>query len=251
MKNILFGQAHRLFNSYNNYQNSPIITTFKLADENNNSIIDYLIQSIANSNYNILYIKLNSEEHNIKYDLKLFFDNKLLLDEVIINDKKLSFIHLHNSYFKEYINYDNLNYLLENLKKISDEYDIIYINYNSNIDENVLHICSETKFMHILISPLVKDIMDAYSALKLFVAHEIEFEPLIQIYNAEDNEDANIAFMNLNKASLHFLNKELKYIGHTTKNFDYNTKFSSLDKKYLYELKSVTKYIIDYTIKQQ
>jgi hypothetical protein len=93
--------------------------------------------------------------------------------------------------------------------------------------------------------------MDAYSALKLFVAHEIEFEPLIQIYNAEDNEDANIAFMNLNKASLHFLNKELKYIGHTTKNFDYNTKFFSLDKKYLYELKSVTKYIIDYTIKQQ
>ncbi|HOJ36882.1 MAG TPA: hypothetical protein PLP99_01010 [Ignavibacteriales bacterium] len=224
MKQEILGQIHRLFD-YKNNSFTPIILTGKINNEIPFNITKITAETLAELKAKILYVDLNSTYTNNSQDLSLFFDNKLLLDETIIeNDSFFHTIILHKNYFSKIFDFDNLNYFTENLKKISSYYDLILINYNSIIDEYLLYLATISNYILFSITPSVKDIMDAYSAIKMFQNNNLELNYLIQIYNSEDDEDANIAFLNLNKATLHFLNIELIFAGNLNKGFDYNYK---------------------------
>lgn len=250
MKQVIFGQLQRLF-EINNNSFTPIVVSAKINPDVPLIINNFISHGLTELKTKTLYLDLLTNDNNPNSDLSLFFDNKLLLDELIIEQNhNLHKISLNQSFSDKLYNYDNLNYLTESLKKISSYYDIILINYNAVIDEYFLALTTMANFLLLSITPSVKDIMDAYSVVKLLLANNIDINVLIQIYNSEDDEDANIAFMNLNKATLHFLNREMIFAGNLNKGINFNHTYNQLEKKYQYQIKSSSKFIIENTIKK-
>ena len=169
-------------------------------------------QNLSNAN-----IMFNEIPEKTVFD---FFSGKNLLNETIVeyepnlkfifgDSGKLSYPRLRN---------ESIIFFFNQLQKIQEEYDFIFIDTGSGAREEILSVLTRVDMNIIVTTPEPTAVMDAYVILKLLNSHKYNGEKVILINKCNNDEEGRTAFNNLTSAAGQFLHEKINLIG--TINFD-------------------------------
>jgi flagellar biosynthesis protein FlhG len=169
----------------------------------------------------LLDVDLNLSNINIMLDVKVdqtlyhFLKDKVTLPELI--NKYLPNLHFlfgdsGKSDHPE-MNETNSQKIFNGLREISSNYDFILLDTGSGVGEEVMSFLTYSDFNVIVTTPEPTSIMDAYVVVKLLSREGIKQNKFIVVNRCNNENEANLAFENLNKASLHFLKESLQSAG--------------------------------------
>ncbi len=185
----------------------------------------------------LLDVDLNLSNINIMLDVKVdqtlyhFLKDKAALPELI--SKYLPNLHFlfgdsGKSDHPE-MNEANSQKIFNGLIEISSNYDFILLDTGSGVGEEVMSFLTYSDYNVIVTTPEPTSIMDAYVVVKLLSREGIKQNKFIVVNRCNNENEANLAFENLNKASLHFLKESLQSAGWLP--YSENASKSILDQK--------------------
>ncbi len=155
---------------------------------------------------------------NIAPDKKIssyFSKRKLLKESITKVDENVDFIFgdSGNASFTE-PSLSELNTFFNELRDISLNYDFVFLDTSSGVNDYVLKIISEADASIIVTTPEPTSIMDAYAVNKLLRLKYYYKKPYVLLNKCEDKADAEVSFENLQKAVSYFLKGEICYLGY-------------------------------------
>lgn len=144
-----------------------------------------------------------------------FLEGRSLLRNTVTEVNKNFHLIAGSSGSMELNGYSNLKVssLLMELKKLSANYDYVFIDTGQLNDFHQLGIILSSDCIVIVTSPEPTAVMDAYVIVKMLKQHGSSQRNQVIINKCSDEEEAGVTFNNLNNASKHFLNEELNLLG--------------------------------------
>ena len=127
------------------------------------------------------------------------------------------------------MNEANSQKIFNSLREISKGYDVILLDTGSGVGEEVMSFLTYSDYNLIVTTPEPTSIMDAYVVVKLLSKEGIKKNKFLVVNRCQNENEANLAFENLNKASLHFLKESLQLAGWLP--YSENASKSILDQK--------------------
>ncbi len=185
----------------------------------------------------LIDVDLNLSNINIMLDIKVeqtlyhFLQDKAILSDLIYKYKPNLHLLFGDSGKSDHpdMNENNSQKVFSSLREISKNYDLILLDTGSGVGEEVMSFLTYSDYNVIVTTPEPTSIMDAYVVIKLLSKEGIRKNKLIVVNRCQKENDANSAFENLNKASLHFLNESLQIAGWLP--YSENASKSILDQK--------------------
>ncbi len=163
-------------------------------------------------NFSNLHLLINETSDN---PISNLFLQKSTFDELLfIYTENLHFIFgdSGSTNFPK-LNNDLLEYFFINLDHIADNYDYIIIDSAAGADDNIIYQLSRSDINLIVASPEPTAVMDAYVLIKIITENLEQSNNLVVINKADNKEEGELAFINLNTAVNHFLKKEIFLLG--------------------------------------
>ncbi|MDH7604758.1 MAG: hypothetical protein QHH13_07660, partial [Melioribacter sp.] len=111
------------------------------------------------------------------------------------------------------LNNDLLEYFFIHLDYISNEYDYIILDSSAGADDLVIYQLSRSDINFIVASPEPTAVMDAYVLIKVITENLEQPRNFVVINKADNKEEGEQAFKNLNTAVNHFLKTEIILLG--------------------------------------
>ncbi len=111
------------------------------------------------------------------------------------------------------LNEDKVNLLVNELKELSNSYDVILFDTSSGIENGTLQLLLKSDEIILVTSPEPTSVMDAYVIFKLLKSNGSQKNASVIVNKCFNNNDALEAFDNLEKATKHFLKTEINYLG--------------------------------------
>ncbi|MCX6151043.1 MAG: AAA family ATPase [Ignavibacteriales bacterium] len=162
-------------------------------------------------NFSNVHVMLNIIPEKTLFE---FFSSECLLNELIYKyDKKLEFIFGFSGFEPRRVTDNSIQYFWNQLNLIASEYDFVFIDVSSGANEDTLEILSQSDYCIVVANPEPTATMDAYAIIKLLNSSEGKNNIKIVINKYFSQEDAEIAFENLEKAVSHFLKQEISLLG--------------------------------------
>jgi len=144
-----------------------------------------------------------------------FFTNRVLLKEIISEvTPNLSVIY-GDSGVTDYppLTAGAIAGFFRQLRTIESDYDIIILDTASGAGKETLQVLSHTDHTVVIATPEPTAVMDAYVLFKLLDGLGYQGEKSILINKSDDEETAQTAYANLQKAVNHFLHCHVSYLG--------------------------------------
>ncbi|MEG8989434.1 AAA family ATPase [Ignavibacteria bacterium 4148-Me] len=163
-------------------------------------------------NFSNLHLMINEISEN---PISNLFLQKSSLDELIFKyTENLHFI-FGDSGSSEFpkLNNDLLEYFFIHLDYISNEYDYIILDSSAGADDLVIYQLSRSDINFIVASPEPTAVMDAYVLIKVITENLEQPRNFVVINKADNKEEGEQAFKNLNTAVNHFLKTEIILLG--------------------------------------
>jgi flagellar biosynthesis protein FlhG len=114
------------------------------------------------------------------------------------------------------LNYSKANLLVEELRKLSFNYDIILIDTASGVEQGTLDILLKSDEIVLVTTPEPTSVMDAYVVFKLLKSNGSNGHNNVIINKCFETKEAHETFGNLEKATKHFLKTEVNLLGALT-----------------------------------
>ncbi len=163
-------------------------------------------------NFSNLHLMINEIAEN---PISNFLLQKSSFDELIFKyTENLHFI-FGDSGSSEFpkLNNDLLEYFFIHLDSISNEYDYIIIDSSAGVDDLIIYQLSRSDINLIIASPEPTAVMDAYVLVKMITENLENSKNFVIINKADNKEEGEQAFKNLNTAVNHFLKTEIILLG--------------------------------------
>jgi len=163
-------------------------------------------------NFSNLHLMINEISEN---PISNLFLQKSSFDELIFKyTENLHFI-FGDSGSSEFpkLNNDLLEYFFIHLDYISNEYDYIILDSSAGADDLVIYQLSRSDINLIVASPEPTAVMDAYVLIKVITENLEQPRNFVVINKADNKEEGEQAFKNLNTAVNHFLKTEIILLG--------------------------------------
>lgn len=121
-----------------------------------------------------------------------------------------------------FLSKEQITQFASNISRLEKLADFILIDTSAGITDAVLSFCRLAHEIIFITTPEPTAITDAYALIKTFQSSSnIELPPIkILVNKAETNNEAEQVYAKLARVCKHFLNMEIKYLGHIL--FDYN-----------------------------
>jgi flagellar biosynthesis protein FlhG len=147
--------------------------------------------------------------------IKNYLDGKILFKNIITRIDNNFHLLPGSSGSLEMNGHSNLKItsLLVELKKISVNYDYVFIDNGQLNDFHQLEIILGSDRVMIVTSPEPTAVMDAYVIVKMLKQNENNLKKHVIVNKCSGDDEADITFENLNNAVKHFLKEELELIG--------------------------------------
>lgn len=148
--------------------------------------------------------------------IKDFLEGKRLLKNIITEVSHGFHLIAGSSGSMELNGHSNLkvSLLLNELRKLSAEYDYVFIDTGQLNDFNQLEIILGSDCIVIVTSPEPTAVMDAYVIVKMLKQNNCTISKQVIINKCSDENEAGVTFENLNTAAKHFLKEELNLLGY-------------------------------------
>ncbi len=168
-----------------------------------------------------------------------YIKNRVLFEDVIFNYKpNLDFIFGESGVREAEIKPSVLNRFFLDVYAQSGKYDYIFIDTAAGGGEQVLSILKKSDFQIVVANPEPTAVMDAYVIIKLMLKAGIKSSSKFIIVNkAENLEEGEVAFRNINSAVKNFLKVEVPLLGIIRENAEIK-RSSYLQKVFLKENKT-------------
>lgn len=163
-------------------------------------------------NFSNLHLMINEIAEN---PISNLFLQKSSLDELIFRySENLHFI-FGDSGSSEFpkLNNDLLEYFFIHLDYIANEYDYIILDSSAGADDLIIYQLSRSDINLIVASPEPTAVMDAYVLIKIINENLQQPKNFVVINKADNKEEGEQAFKNLNTAVNHFLKTEIILLG--------------------------------------
>lgn len=178
-----------------------------------------LAYAASKKNRKVLLIDFDSNLSNIqllinaKFDRTLYeyFTNTNSLKEVITNQNKFLDIIFGDSGRLDYPKLDksSLQFFLEDLKSLSNEYDFIIIDLGSGASEEILYLARNSSLNLLVTNPEPTAIIDAYVMIKLLKNENFIGSIKIIMNKCLSQEEGVSSYANLKTAVDHFLQADI------------------------------------------
>lgn len=144
-----------------------------------------------------------------------FFRTEEFLENLIYSfSQNLHFIFGYSGKTENLLlNEDDIANLFLYIKKISSNYDVVLVDTSSGADKLTLAVNSNCNSNVIVSNPEPTSVLDSYSIIKLLSIKNFNNNLFVIVNKCIDEKLGETTFENLNRASGHFINKELKYLG--------------------------------------
>jgi len=148
--------------------------------------------------------------------IKDFLEGKRLLKNIITEVSHGFHLIAGSSGSMELNGHSNLkvSLLLNELRKLSAEYDYVFIDTGQLNDYSQLEIILGSDCVVIVTSPEPTAVMDAYVIVKMLKQNNCTISKQVIINKCSDENEAGVTFENLNTAAKHFLKEELNLLGY-------------------------------------
>lgn len=113
-------------------------------------------------------------------------------------------------------NVERANILIEELRILSENYDVIFLDTASGADQGTIQILLKSDEIILVTTPEPTSVMDAYVIFKLLKNNGSKVIRNVVINKCFKEGEAEEAFGNLEKATNHFLKTEINYLGKIT-----------------------------------
>ncbi|MEJ5350752.1 MAG: AAA family ATPase [Melioribacteraceae bacterium] len=163
-------------------------------------------------NFSNLHLMINEIAEN---PISNLFLQRSSLDELIFRySENLHFI-FGDSGSSEFpkLNSDLLEYFFIHLDYIANEYDYIILDSSAGADDLIIYQLSRSDINLITASPEPTAVMDAYVLIKIINENLQQPKNFVVINKADNKEEGEQAFKNLNTAVNHFLKTEIILLG--------------------------------------
>ncbi|MFH0734157.1 MAG: AAA family ATPase [bacterium] len=171
----------------------------------------------------ILIVDLDANLSNVNIMLNIkptasiyeFFNNSNTIDEIIYQyEPNLHFIFGESGKMDHpELTQQNIMHLFDSLRKISHNYDLIFLDTSSGAGEGVIAILSNSDYIFLVTNPEPTSIMDAYVIIKLLTKNTVHNKKFVIINRCNGFLEGKTAFDNLHKASSHFLKEQIELLG--------------------------------------
>lgn len=111
------------------------------------------------------------------------------------------------------LNEDKVNLLVNDLKDLSDKYDVIIFDTASGVESGNVQLLLKSDEIVIVTSPEPTSVMDAYVIFKLLKSNGVNQKANVIVNKCFDEKSAIETFENLESATKHFLKTEINYLG--------------------------------------
>ncbi len=111
------------------------------------------------------------------------------------------------------LNEERSNLLIEELRILSDNYDIIILDTASGADQGTIQLLLKSDEIILVTTPEPTSVMDAYVIFKLLKSNGSQVVKNVVINKCFKDGEAEEAFGNLEKATKHFLKYDINYLG--------------------------------------
>lgn len=147
--------------------------------------------------------------------IKNFLEGRSLLNNTVTQVENNFHLLAGSSGSLEMNGHSNLKVssLLGELKKLSINYDYVFIDTGQLNDFHQLEIILGSDSVVIVTSPEPTAVMDAYVIVKMLKQHESNLTKQVIINKCSDEDEAAVTFENLNNAAKHFLKEKLDLLG--------------------------------------
>ncbi len=188
---------------------------------------------------NLAYLLYKKEKRVLFVDLDLNYANAHILLNIIAKRNlsdyfagksllKNTRIEVENNFhlipgssgsgIPENISKSKIDSLFIELKKLSVEYDFIFIDTGQITSSAQLAVLSNSGFITIITTPEPTSVMDAYAVIKMLKQNKMKIRKQVIVNKCSSKEEALTTFNNLNTATTHFLKENLNMLGYI--NFD-------------------------------
>lgn len=179
--------------------------------------------SLAKQNKKVLLVDLDSNLSNVDIMLNIiaqktigdFYSSRELLNDLITEYEPNLHIIFGDSGQVEYPlqKGELVRYFFNQINKIEDNYDYIFLDTAAGANENLLSLLSSSDFVVMVTNPEPTAVMDAYVVLKFLKSRECSAEKLVIVNKASDKGEGESTFQNLLTATGHFLNENPTFLG--------------------------------------
>jgi flagellar biosynthesis protein FlhG len=114
------------------------------------------------------------------------------------------------------LNEDRAKFLISDLKQLSMKFDLILLDTSSGITNGSIQLLLKSDQIILVTTPEPTSVMDGYVIFKLLKANGGNIPSSVIVNKSFNEKEAIEAFQNLEKATKHFLNKDLDYLGEIT-----------------------------------
>lgn len=111
------------------------------------------------------------------------------------------------------LNEDKVKLLVNDLRDLSEQYDIIIFDTASGIDSGNVQLLLKSDEIVIVTSPEPTSVMDAYVIFKLLKSNGVDQRANVIVNKCFDDKSALETFENLESATKHFLKTDINYLG--------------------------------------
>ncbi len=104
--------------------------------------------------------------------------------------------------------------LIDELNDLNDDFEFVFIDTAAGITGNVLYFNMAAKEVVVVVSPEPTSLTDAYALIKLLYRGRAEKRILLIVNMAKNSHEAKEVFTKLSKATEHFLDLSIEYLGY-------------------------------------
>ena len=182
-----------------------------------------IAHSLSHDGYRVLFIDFDSNLSNADILLNIspretiidYFLGKSLLENVITKGYgNIDFI-FGDSGRMEFpkLNVDIIGRFINNLERISNNYDYIIIDTGAGINFEITYLLTKVHVNVFVSTPEPTSIMDTYAVIKMLSQKAKDYDNYVVINSCDSEEQALEAFNNLNTALGHFLKTSAEFLG--------------------------------------
>lgn len=163
-------------------------------------------------NLSNLHLLLNLTSEN---PISNFFLQKSSFEDLIFKYNDNLHLIFGDSGSEEFpkISSELLEYFFIHLDYIANLYDFIFLDSAAGADDLIIHQLDNSDINLIVLSPEPTAVMDAYVLIKMITENLEQSRNFIIVNKADNKEEGELAFKNLNTAVSHFLKTEIFLLG--------------------------------------
>jgi len=104
--------------------------------------------------------------------------------------------------------------LMDELNELNESFDFMFIDTAAGITGNVLYFNMAAKEIIVVVSPEPTSLTDAYALIKILYNGHAEKRIMLIVNMAKNSHEAREVFMKLSRATEHFLDLSIEYLGY-------------------------------------